>query len=136
MTMKELKYTVVFEDEAKKLREGFVNLKDLDFTLRSIFAKEGMVPIMVNEEEQKLVYENTLDFQEWFCSKMNYEDVLFIGDSITGDIMMNKDDNIGLNDPESPYRYKPEEEWRKVATVTIEIRGPLDIEEEDNEYVE
>ena len=67
MTMKELKYTVVFEDEAKKLREGFVNLKDLDFTLRSIFAKEGMVPIMVNEEEQKLVYENTLDFQEWFC---------------------------------------------------------------------
>lgn len=136
MTMKELKYTVVFEDEAKKLREGCVNFKDLDFTLRSIFAKEKMIPIMVNEEEQKLAYEDTLDFQKWFCSKMNYEDVLFIGDSITGDIMMDKDDNINLNDPEVPYRYKSEEEWRKVATVTIEIRGPLDIEEEDNEYVE
>ena len=132
MTMKELKYTVVFEGETKKLMDGFVNFKDLDFILRSIFAKERMVPIMVNEEEQKLAYEDTLDFQKWFCSKMNYEDVLFIGDSITGDIMMDKNDNINLNDPESPNRYKPEDEWRKVATVTIEIRGPLDIEEEDN----
>ena len=123
MLAKEFKYTIeFFEGDNYEKKEAVVDFRDINKELFQIFGKKRLLPVIIDTELKKTVFEtdDRIDFEGYICSDLEYDGVYYIGDTFSIGVFKDENDNLKLDKVEN--RSEGESSgWMLFATVTFEI---------------